>query len=111
MLRHIAPAAHEFALMYKAISHDIQITVMPEFLPDQSDPDEERFFWAYTIEIVNFGQSTEVACCFCGTACVRGFFNRGAPRGHHGITDVFDDCALSFQDAPRRLLEVCNQDR
>ena len=55
MLRHIAPAAHEFALMYKAISHDIQITVMPEFLPDQSDPDEERFFWAYTIEITNRG--------------------------------------------------------
>jgi ApaG protein len=44
--------------MYKAISHDIQITVMPEFLPDQSDPDEERFFWAYTIEIVNLSQRT-----------------------------------------------------
>ena len=44
--------------MYKAISEDIQITVLPEFLPDQSDPDEERFFWAYTIEIVNLGQRT-----------------------------------------------------
>jgi ApaG protein len=44
--------------VYKAISHDIQITVMPEFLPDQSDPDEERFFWAYTIEIVNLSQRT-----------------------------------------------------
>jgi len=44
--------------MYKAISNNVQITVMPEFLPDQSDPEEERFFWAYTIEIVNRGHRT-----------------------------------------------------
>ena len=44
--------------MYKAISNNVQITVMPEFLPDQSDPEEERFFWAYTIEIVNLGHRT-----------------------------------------------------
>jgi ApaG protein len=31
---------------------------MAEFLPDQSDPEEERFFWAYTIEIVNLGHRT-----------------------------------------------------
>ena len=44
--------------MYKAISENVQVTVIPEFLPDQSDPDEERFFWAYTIEIVNLGPRT-----------------------------------------------------
>ena len=49
--------AHMRAPMYTAISHDIQITVLPEFLPEQSDPDEERFFWAYTIEIVNRGET------------------------------------------------------
>jgi ApaG protein len=44
--------------MYTAISHDIQITVLPEFLPDQSDPEDGRFLWAYTIEIVNRGETT-----------------------------------------------------
>ncbi|GAC1327926.1 MAG: Co2+/Mg2+ efflux protein ApaG [Beijerinckiaceae bacterium] len=44
--------------MYTATTRDIQITVLPEFLPDQSEPDEDRFFWAYTIEIVNLGPQT-----------------------------------------------------
>lgn len=44
--------------MYKAVTHNIQVTVLPEFLPDRSEPDEGRFFWAYTIEIANLGDST-----------------------------------------------------
>ena len=43
--------------MYTAVTHDIQVTVLPEFLDERSDPDEGRFFWAYTIEITNLGRS------------------------------------------------------
>ena len=39
--------------MYKAITHNIQVTALPEFLAERSEPDDERFFWAYTIEITN----------------------------------------------------------
>ena len=42
--------------MYTAVTHDIQVTVLPEFLDERSDPDEGRFFWAYTIEITNLGR-------------------------------------------------------
>ena len=45
--------------MYTAVTHDIQVTVLPEYLDDRSDPDESRYFWAYTIEITNMSR-TEV---------------------------------------------------
>lgn len=41
--------------MYTAVTRDIQVTVMPQFVAERSDPDEGRFFWAYTIEITNLG--------------------------------------------------------
>lgn len=41
--------------MYTAVTNDIQVTVMPEYMPDRSDPDQGQYFWAYTIEIVNRG--------------------------------------------------------
>jgi ApaG protein len=42
--------------MYTAVTRHIQVTVMPQFVADRSDPDEGRFFWAYTIEITNLGR-------------------------------------------------------
>jgi ApaG protein len=42
--------------MYRAITHNIQITVEPEFLADRSSPEGNRYFWAYTIEITNLGE-------------------------------------------------------
>jgi len=39
--------------MYRAVTRNIQVTVLPEFLPDRSEPDNGRFVWAYTIEIAN----------------------------------------------------------
>ena len=42
--------------MYTAVTHDIQVTVLPEFLDERSEPDEGRFFWAYTIEITNLSR-------------------------------------------------------
>ncbi|MCC0003104.1 MAG: Co2+/Mg2+ efflux protein ApaG [Methylobacteriaceae bacterium] len=44
--------------MYKAITHDIQVTVLPNFLAEQSDPAQGRYFWSYTIEIANLGDTT-----------------------------------------------------
>lgn len=39
--------------MYKAETKGISVTVEPEYLEDRSDPSEQRFFWAYTVEIAN----------------------------------------------------------
>jgi ApaG protein len=44
--------------MYSRVTKDIQITVMPEFVPERSDTDEATFFWAYTVEIANCGAHT-----------------------------------------------------
>jgi ApaG protein len=44
--------------MYSRVTNDIQITVMPEFVPERSDADEATFFWAYTVEIANCGALT-----------------------------------------------------
>jgi ApaG protein len=41
--------------MYTAISHNIKVTVRPKFLIEQSEPEESRYFWSYTIEIANDG--------------------------------------------------------
>ena len=42
--------------MYTAVTRDIQVTVIPEFLPDRSEPGSDRYFWAYTIEIANLSR-------------------------------------------------------
>lgn len=42
--------------MYSAVTRDIQVTVLPEFVAERSDPDEACFFWAYTVEIANLGR-------------------------------------------------------
>ncbi len=42
--------------MYEAVTRDIRISVTPQFLEDQSSPDEGYYFWAYTIEIANEGE-------------------------------------------------------
>ena len=43
--------------MYEAVTHGIRIKVEPHYLEEQSSPDESYFFWAYTIEIANEGDS------------------------------------------------------
>ena len=44
--------------MYRAVTRDIRITVTPQYLADRSSAEDGRFFWAYTIEIVNLGTVT-----------------------------------------------------
>ena len=41
--------------MYRTKTREIQVTVEPSFIDDESAPDENRFFWAYRIEIANQG--------------------------------------------------------
>jgi len=42
--------------MYTAVTHDIKVTVSPEYSPERSEPSEGRYFWLYTIEIENLGR-------------------------------------------------------
>lgn len=41
--------------MYEAVTHQVKVSVEPRFEPDRSDPDEQRYFWRYDIEIANLG--------------------------------------------------------
>ena len=43
--------------MYRAVPDGVKGTVVPAFLPDQSDPAQERYLWSYEIEIANLGAS------------------------------------------------------
>lgn len=43
--------------MYEAVTHGIRIKVEPQYVEEQSSPDDSYFFWAYTIEIANEGKS------------------------------------------------------
>ncbi len=38
---------------YHAETDGIRVSVTPRFLPENSDPGNSRFFWAYDIEIAN----------------------------------------------------------
>jgi len=44
--------------MYQAVTRNIEVTVSPRFLPERSSSEEGRYFWAYTIEISNRGDTT-----------------------------------------------------
>jgi ApaG protein len=44
--------------MYEAVTHDIRVRVAPQYLEEESSPDESRYVWAYTIDIVNEGSET-----------------------------------------------------
>jgi ApaG protein len=44
--------------MYRAITRDIEVVVTPRFVADRSSPENNYFFWAYTISITNKGSDT-----------------------------------------------------
>jgi ApaG protein len=54
------PAAPDRAneATYTATTRGIRVRVLPQFLENQSEPDEGRFVWAYTIEIANESDET-----------------------------------------------------
>ena len=39
--------------MYVAVTREIEVSVEPFYLAERSDPDENRYFWAYRITIAN----------------------------------------------------------
>jgi ApaG protein len=44
--------------MYRTMTREIEVIVTPRFLPERSSPENNYFFWAYTIEIANRGSET-----------------------------------------------------
>ncbi len=43
--------------MAEANKYEITIAVVTQYLPEQSDPDEDRYFFAYTITVTNTGET------------------------------------------------------
>ena len=41
--------------MYRAMTRNIEVAVTPQFLADRSSPENNYYFWAYTIAIANRG--------------------------------------------------------
>ncbi len=41
--------------MYEAVTRGIRVRVEPQYVEDQSSPDENHFFWSYTVTISNEG--------------------------------------------------------
>ena len=39
--------------MYEATTEGIRVRVTPQFVEEQSSPDEGYYFWSYTVEIMN----------------------------------------------------------
>ncbi|MCH7942566.1 MAG: Co2+/Mg2+ efflux protein ApaG [Proteobacteria bacterium] len=44
--------------MYQKTTRSIQVTVIPIYLDDQSDPAENRYVWAYRVSLENKGSET-----------------------------------------------------
>lgn len=42
--------------MYEAVTRSIRVRVTPQYMEDQSAPEDGYYFWAYTIEISNLGE-------------------------------------------------------
>ena len=48
-------------LMYERETRSIHVAVKPAYLDDQSDPDDRRYVWSYTVTIENRGRGTGAA--------------------------------------------------
>jgi ApaG protein len=44
--------------MYRAVTRNIEVKVTPRFVAERSSPDNNYYFWAYTISITNNGGET-----------------------------------------------------
>lgn len=41
--------------MFTKTTRSIKVTATPQYLPDHSEPDEDHYVWAYTIQLENYG--------------------------------------------------------
>lgn len=44
--------------MYERVTRGIRISVRPNYLESQSDPDDDRYVWSYTVRIDNISDET-----------------------------------------------------
>ena len=44
--------------MFSATTNNIQVSVMPVYIDEKSDPENHMFFWAYRVSIENLGKKT-----------------------------------------------------
>lgn len=44
--------------MYNRTTHNIKITVLPQYLEEHSAPEDQHYVWAYTIQLENLGDET-----------------------------------------------------
>jgi ApaG protein len=44
--------------MYEAVTRGIRVRVTPRYWEEESAPDEQRFVWTYTIDIINESSDT-----------------------------------------------------
>ena len=44
--------------MYREMTEGIEVTVLPVYIDERSDPGEHRYFWAYQVQIENKGADT-----------------------------------------------------
>jgi ApaG protein len=44
--------------MYESITRGIRVRVTPEYRSDQSTPEDNYYFWTYSVEIINEGKET-----------------------------------------------------
>src|SRR5436305_6213226 len=43
---------------YRAETRQIEVKVIPRFMPERSSPENGYYFWAYTIMLTNLGRET-----------------------------------------------------
>src|SRR5436190_23257502 len=43
---------------YRAVTRQIEVKVIPRFLPERSSPENGYFFWAYTVTLTNLSGET-----------------------------------------------------
>ncbi|MEL7542353.1 MAG: Co2+/Mg2+ efflux protein ApaG [Pseudomonadota bacterium] len=44
--------------MYEAVTEGFRVRVEPDYMDDRSSPEDDLYFWAYTVEITNLGLRT-----------------------------------------------------
>ena len=64
----------------------IEITPLPQFVPDQSNPEDDRYVFAYTINIRNAGVETPGY----GLTNLRGSYSWKQARVDFGVENLFD---------------------
>lgn len=55
---HLHAADASFGMLFEQKTGDVIVRVQPDYLHDESSPKDDRYIWAYTVEIENTGTSS-----------------------------------------------------